>query len=240
MEDKVLIKSKRDKIGMYLIVFLALVLGAIISGIILNEQIAYDISEHSDWYDSSYATYLEHQENGNCSGYDKCFDCEEIEEYPTKFGYILDRVILDDECIVSLIPFFIAIIFSVVVILWLRKEELIVTDKKVYGKVAFGKRVDLPIDSISAVSTSLLKGIAVGTSSGKISFKLINNRDEIHSLISKLIMERQKEEKTKTKTVTQQPNSTNADEIKKYKELLDSGTITQEEFDAKKKQLLGL
>ena len=31
-----------------------------------------------------------------------------------------------------------------------------------------------------------------------------------------------------------------ADEIKKYKELLDSGIITQEEFDAKKKQLLGL
>ena len=31
-----------------------------------------------------------------------------------------------------------------------------------------------------------------------------------------------------------------ADEIKKYKELLDMGAITQEEFDAKKKQLLGL
>lgn len=31
-----------------------------------------------------------------------------------------------------------------------------------------------------------------------------------------------------------------ADEIKKFKDLLDSGIITQEEFDAKKKQLLGL
>ena len=31
-----------------------------------------------------------------------------------------------------------------------------------------------------------------------------------------------------------------ADEIKKFKELLDLGAITQEEFDAKKKQLLGL
>ena len=30
------------------------------------------------------------------------------------------------------------------------------------------------------------------------------------------------------------------DELKKYKELLDNGIITQEEFDAKKKQLLGL
>ena len=31
-----------------------------------------------------------------------------------------------------------------------------------------------------------------------------------------------------------------ADELKKYKDLLDSGVITQEEFDAKKKELLGL
>ena len=34
--------------------------------------------------------------------------------------------------------------------------------------------------------------------------------------------------------------TSNADELKKYKDLLDSGVITQEEFDAKKKQLLGL
>lgn len=31
-----------------------------------------------------------------------------------------------------------------------------------------------------------------------------------------------------------------ADELKKYKELLDSGAITQEEFDKKKAQLLGM
>jgi hypothetical protein len=31
-----------------------------------------------------------------------------------------------------------------------------------------------------------------------------------------------------------------ADELKKFKGLLDMGIITQEEFDAKKKQLLGL
>ena len=34
--------------------------------------------------------------------------------------------------------------------------------------------------------------------------------------------------------------TTNADELKKYKDLLDNGTITQEEFNEKKKQLLGL
>lgn len=39
-------------------------------------------------------------------------------------------------------------------------------------------------------------------------------------------------------TVVQEVSA--ADEIKKFKDLLDSGIITQEEFDAKKKQLLGL
>lgn len=36
------------------------------------------------------------------------------------------------------------------------------------------------------------------------------------------------------------PTASAADELAKYKQLLDTGIITQEEFDAKKKQLLGL
>ncbi len=36
------------------------------------------------------------------------------------------------------------------------------------------------------------------------------------------------------------PARISAQELKELKELLDSGIITQEEFDAKKKQLLGL
>ncbi len=35
-------------------------------------------------------------------------------------------------------------------------------------------------------------------------------------------------------------NSSNIDELKKYKELLDMGAITQEEFNKKKKELLNL
>lgn len=45
---------------------------------------------------------------------------------------------------------------------------------------------------------------------------------------------------TEEKTVSVQAAFSAADEIKKFKELLDMGIITQEEFDAKKKQLLGL
>ena len=46
--------------------------------------------------------------------------------------------------------------------------------------------------------------------------------------------------KTKTTPVVSAPVTDEADQLKKYKDLLDAGAITQEEFDAKKKQLLGL
>ena len=119
------------------------------------------------------------------------------------------------------------------------KTELIVTDKRVYGKAMFGKRVDLPVDSISAVGTSMLKGIAVASSSGRIKFLGISNRDEIHKVISDLLVGRQEKPISNT-VVKQEVQQSSADELKKYKELFDQGIISQEEFDAKKKQLLGL
>ena len=121
------------------------------------------------------------------------------------------------------------------------KIELTVSDKRVYGTAAFGKRVDLPFDSISAVGTSAFNGIAITTASGAIKFVMIKNRDEIHTAVSKLLLERQgKDKPVAATTIKQEIPQSNADELKKYKELLDMGIITQEEFDAKKKQLLGL
>ena len=117
--------------------------------------------------------------------------------------------------------------------------ELHVTDKRVYGKGAFGKRVDIPIDSISSVGKiGWLKGVIVSSSSGSIRFRYLANADEIHSDLSDLIIARQG--KSINNIIKQEIPQSNADELKKFKELLDSGVITQEEFDEKKKQLLGL
>ena len=113
-----------------------------------------------------------------------------------------------------------------------------VTDKRVYGDTSWGKRVDLPVDSISAVASSGMKGIAVATSSGRIVFKFIKNRDEVSRVIGDLLINRQNIKETVAPVVT--VNTSDAEELKKYKELLDMGVITQDEFDAKKKQLLGL
>ncbi|MCQ2404631.1 MAG: SHOCT domain-containing protein [Clostridia bacterium] len=133
-----------------------------------------------------------------------------------------------------LVPLFLAY----VIYQWLKSYELTITEKRAYGFAAFGRRVDLPMDSVSAIGLGWLKSIKITTASGKISFFLIKNRDEMYETMSKLIIERQAE-KPKVETVVKQEVS-NADELKKYKDLLDGGVISQEEFDQKKKQLLGL
>lgn len=118
------------------------------------------------------------------------------------------------------------------------KSKIVVTTKRVYGCAAYGKRVDLPIDAISSVGIGgAFSQIAVATANGLINFYLMSNSIEIHHIISDLVVNRQ----DKPKEVVQQVvNQTSARELKEYKELLDNGVITQEEYDAKKKQLLGL
>ena len=85
--------------------------------------------------------------------------------------------------------------------------------------------------------SSWLKGIAVSTSSGKVSFLFIEHSKEIHDLLRQLLIDRQ-DQKNKSQNTGTFVN--NADELKKYKELLDGGVITQEEFETKKKQLLNM
>lgn len=121
------------------------------------------------------------------------------------------------------------------------KTEMVITNMRVYGRAAFGKRVDLPLDSISAIGAKSPKGISVATSSGRIAFLMVKNRDEIHKCIGNLLVERQNKPTSESVfSAKQEIPQSNADELKKYKDLLDSGVISQEEFDAKKKQLLGL
>ena len=122
------------------------------------------------------------------------------------------------------------------------KCSLVVTNQRVYGKTAFGRQVDLPLDSISAIGITnfiMIHSIEVSTSSGKIHFYLVKNDKAVYGTLSRLLQERQMSSSLCTsETVIKQES--NVDELRKYKQLLDEGIITQEEFDAKKKQLLDL
>lgn len=121
--------------------------------------------------------------------------------------------------------------------------QITVTNKRIYGTAALRKRVDLPLDSVSAVGTSMFKGIQVATSSGRLSFCFMLNNELLHKEISRLLLERQGKDSLRVQTaspIINQAALSNADELKKYKDLLDQNIITEEEFNAKKKQLLGL
>lgn len=167
----------------------------------------------------------------------------------TSYGFYANRIDDGDWSYVltSMVPYFGAMtilpfaVIAGVFYAWSSKTALTVTDKRVYGKAAFGRRVELPLDMISAVGTGMFKSIAVTTSSGAIKFAMMANNDAIHTAISNLLMERQNTSKKSSETIVKQEiQQSSADELKKYRELLDSGVITEEEFDAKKQQLLKL
>ncbi len=94
---------------------------------------------------------------------------------------------------------------------------------------------------IAEVGASKNKGISTGAmqAAEDENSVLFNGQDEYEiALQIKEFIENQMVKLSSNTVVTQQTSS--ADEISKFKNLLDQGIINQEEFDAKKKQLLGL
>ena len=77
--------------------------------------------------------------------------------------------------------------------------------------------------------------IYIDTLKDRIGFSF--NKDVIDRMFPEIL---QLLESYKSPSSPSSATISSADELKKFKELLDMGIITQEEFDAKKKQLLGL
>lgn len=151
--------------------------------------------------------------------------------------FVWETLIDDWASFASLILGAMMVLCGLIIVIKKRGSGLYVTNKRVYGQTLLGRRVDIPLDSISSISLTLglLSGVSVASSSGRITFLFLIERDKIYNVISDYIIERQSHNSKQKET-----NTDNFDELKKYKGLLDSGVITQEEFDAKKKQILGL
>ena len=140
-----------------------------------------------------------------------------------------------------------------------KNVRLIITNKRVSvsgGK--FGNETNIPVDSITAVSKGFLKTVRITSSSGVVGLSYLENPAEVYNTINNLINKRTHltndvylgqpisetvEEDNQHKNVdTKQSTLTaeNVEVLRNYKKLLDEGILTQEEFDTKKKQLLGL
>ena len=234
MEEKILVKSERYNIQK---IFMIICVIGLIIGLITPIAIhgAYAKYVHGEFveYSEMYEEAVKKERYDSAAMW-----IERMDTYERSYKNVVGEMVM----IAVVIAFSVAAVGGVLYYAWSR-IELVVSDKRVYGCAAFGKRVDLPIDSVSAIASKWPKGIAVATSSGKIAFLMIKNHDEIHKCVSDLLIERQSKPVTvaaPTPIIKQEVPQSNAEELKKYKELLDMGVISQEEFDAKKKQLLGL
>ena len=142
---------------------------------------------------------------------------------------------IEDVVLILFVLLGLLVIFTILKML-IGSSTITVTDKRVYGTSVFGRRVDLPMDSVSSISKAWFNGIFVSTSSGVIKFYGIKNVNALYEEIGKLLLERQ----DKKDTVVVKESNDPTDEIRKFKALLDDGIITKKEFEEKKKELLNL
>lgn len=122
-------------------------------------------------------------------------------------------------------------------------EQLYITNKRVIAHKIEGvfknKRIEIPITSISSTNT-VLKGlgasieIVASNNSATVEKMHVHVAQEIKKLIDSLTLSPAPE-------IVPQASATDVvDQIKKLAELRDSGILTEHEFNAKKKQLLGI
>lgn len=105
------------------------------------------------------------------------------------------------------------------------------------------KLIDIPLDRINSISHS--KGLVLGKISitdGAVTRTIENISNVTVSFFSDAVnKEIEIYKKSKNVTTTQViKEASPADELIKYKQLLDMGALTEEEFDIKKKEILGL
>ncbi len=82
--------------------------------------------------------------------------------------------------------------------------------------------------------------IAIRSASGLIRFICVQNASEFVDKTLEAIKTYKESNPPADVNIPINTNGDNLEQIKKLKEMLDSGIITQDEFDTKKKQLLGL
>lgn len=118
-------------------------------------------------------------------------------------------------------------------------KRLLFLDK---GMIFGLKQVEIPIDKINSISHKkgmLLGELMIHHGSSQMTIKNIN-KETLSPMVDAINSEIEKQKSQVNISTTQTSSPSAADEILKFKELLDADIITQEEFDTKKKELLGM
>lgn len=101
------------------------------------------------------------------------------------------------------------------------------------------KKIHISSNNINS-PTEYIKFISTPVMKNSMAYKIaVKNAQEVLSMLQFICSQKESGRKDDSKKESKVELS-NADEIRQYKQLLDDGIITEEEFNVKKKQLLGV
>mgnify|MGYP004588232265 FL=1 len=123
------------------------------------------------------------------------------------------------------------------------KCEITVTNKRIFGKPAHNKEVDIPWNQITGLHSCFFDGISIASIGNICNFYCMENHEEVMKAISYILANPQGMNVSSTrrdKTSTTNSSTEKSEQLIYFKSLFDNGIITQEEFNAKKKEILGL
>jgi len=157
------------------------------------------------------------------------------------FEVIEEHLLADENVLVALVA---AGVYNGREIIMGGSTAVAFTNKRlIYGRK--GIIMGSPVKIVNLESINDIYKNTFGLLSGKIYIDTLKENigislalDELDKIFIDILQVLENYRATKNNNATLAVSA--ADELKKFKELLDMGVITQEEFDAKKKQLLGL
>lgn len=117
---------------------------------------------------------------------------------------------------------------------------LLLTDRRVLvvrGGVRMGYE-DLPLGQITSVHTSLTKIVIATGGAQEVDLRAVSNVDDVAAAIRAAIAGARAAPATQPATTPAPPNDA-YDQLRKLGELRDSGVLTDDEFEEKKRKLLG-
>lgn len=172
------------------------------------------------------------------------WDVQYIFKYTDQMEFSMDKIIdpqydylLNNILFYGTVVYFLLLLVSQLIHAGRYKATIEVCSDTVICSKKPGKSVSIPISRITKVKRTGYKGVSIKSPGKSFKITMLKNQVEIVDAITDLM--------NRTSTMVEPAPvasaiSDNADQLMKFKELLDSGVITQEEFDAKKKDILGL
>lgn len=221
MEEKIVIKSRPGKNKTSIILLLSAA-GLFLASLIVA-SVVYNNNTTSYYIYSGYGRAGIHTTRYYNSMYDSMLEFFFWEFFSCIHGYII---------LASLVAALAGFVMKSIT----KDNELVVTVRRVYGHLARRKAVDIPLEQITSVRPSAFHGVSVTHITGTHSFYCLENQKDILTALAQLLAPPQTDASVELSATTDPA----IDRLTSLKKLLDSGIITQEEFDAKKKQLLGL